>query len=110
MSEKAAEAALIWTPFATRDEAMAAASVLIEEKLVACANIVPEIVSIFRYEDAVQSETEVGVLFKTHADLLDAATERLAQLHPYDTPAICGWPASSAPPETRAWLAELLPS
>ena len=100
--------ALIWSPFANVDQARQAAETLVREELVACANILPGMVSVFRYEGAVQSGSEVAALFKTSADLLDAATARLAQIHPYDTPAICGWAAGSAPPETRAWLAATL--
>ncbi len=101
-------AAMIWSPFASTPEARQVAEILLQEKLVACANILPELLSIFRYEGKVQSASEVGVLFKTEASLLDAATRRLAELHPYDTPAICGWHVDSAPEETRKWLAGLL--
>jgi periplasmic divalent cation tolerance protein len=101
-------AAMIWSPFASAQEARQAAEIMLQEKLVACANILPELLSIFRYEGKVQSASEVGVLFKTEASLLDAATRRLAELHPYDTPAICGWRVDSAPEETRKWLAGLL--
>lgn len=101
--------ALIWSPFASTEQATRVAELLLNEKLVACANILPEMVSVFRYEGTVQRAGEVGVLFKTEASLLDAATGRMAELHPYDTPAICGWLADSAPPETCGWLAGLLP-
>ena len=100
--------ALIWTPFDTMEEARNVANAMVGERLVACANIVPGIISVFRYEGKVQSAEEIGVLFKTDARLLDRATARLAELHPYDTPAICGWTGDSAPPETREWLAGLM--
>lgn len=103
-----AGAALIWSPFGSTEEARQVAGILLQEKLVACANILPELLSIFRYEGEVQSASEVGVLFKTEASLLEAATARLAELHPYETPAICGWLADSAPQETREWLATLI--
>lgn len=102
-------AALIWSPFGAAEQAREVAATLLEEGLVACANILPQMLSVFRYEGQVQSSAEVGVLFKTNGALLDAATQRLAQLHPYDTPAICGWMADSAPEVTRRWLAELSP-
>lgn len=101
-------AALIWSPFASADEAAAVARQLLEEQLVACANILPHVTAIFRYAGAVQSAAEVGVLFKTDARLLDRATARLAELHPYVTPAIAGWEATSTPAATREWLAELV--
>lgn len=102
-------AALIWSPFASADDARAVAEAMLEECLIACANILPQVISVFRYEGRVQSGAEVGVLFKTHPDLLQAATSRLSELHPYDTPAICGWLADSTPLATRDWLAGLLP-
>ncbi|APE27483.1 divalent-cation tolerance protein CutA [Aurantiacibacter gangjinensis] len=97
-------AALIWCPFPDVESAKAAAQVLLEERLVACANIAPAMTSVFRYKDKVQSATEAGALFKTTGALLDAAIERLAALHPYDTPAISGWHADSAPQTTVGWL------
>jgi len=102
-------AALIWSPFGSVEEARPVAETLVQEKLVACANILPEVMSVFSYEGQVQSAAEVGVLFKTHSRLLAEATARLSQLHPYETPAICGWHVDSAPQETRDWLAGLLP-
>ncbi len=100
-------AALIWSPFDSVEAANRAAEVLLEDRLIGCANIIPQILSVFRYEGQVQSSSEVGVLFKTQAHLLDKATARLAALHPYDTPAICGWMADNAPPAMRDWLAGL---
>lgn len=108
MVADASEAALIWSPFGSVEEVREVADVLLRENLVACANILPQMTSVFRYEGQVQSASEVGVLIKTHGNLLARATRRLAELHPYDTPAICGWMADSAPPATRNWLAGLL--
>ncbi|WP_340588251.1 divalent-cation tolerance protein CutA [Erythrobacter alti] len=97
-------AALIWCPFGDLESARQCARKLVEERLVACANIVPAVTSVFRWQGDVLQESEVGVLFKTTSKLLDAAVERLVALHPYDTPAIAGWHADKAPPETLAWL------
>ena len=40
--------------------------------------------------------------------LLDQATARLAEIHPYETPAVLGWRTDTAAPATRAWLRELV--
>ncbi|MCZ8137016.1 MAG: divalent-cation tolerance protein CutA [Porphyrobacter sp.] len=97
-------AALIWCPFPDRETARAIAGQLLEEGLVACANIIGEVESLFVWQGARDSASETGVLFKTTAARLDAAVERLGKLHPYDTPAILGWHADAAWPATRAWL------
>ena len=47
---------------------------------------------------------EIGVLFKTDASTLDRATARLAEIHPYDTPAVLGWRSDSTAKPTAEWL------
>ena len=100
----AAGAALIWCAFPSREQALEVARTLLDERLIACANILPMVESVYRYEGAITSGAEVGVVFKTSAALLPRATERLHALHPYETPAIAGWNADIAPPAMLAWL------
>jgi len=102
--------ALIWCPFASEDDAARIAAALLDEGLIACANILPAMRSLFAWNGHRGDEREVGVLFKTGAALLDAAIARLAQLHPYDEPAAIGWRADAATQGTRAWLGDLVPA
>lgn len=99
------DAALIWCPFPDRETARAIAGQLLDERVVACANILGEIESLFVWQGQRDSAAETAVLFKTSAARLDQAVERLGKLHPYDTPAILGWRADAALPATVAWLA-----
>ena len=100
--------ALAWCPFPDEDSAAAVADRLLDEKLVACANILGSVRSLYEWSGERGDEREVGVLFKTDAALLDAAVERIAALHPYDTPAVLGWRCDAAAPATAAWLAALV--
>ncbi|PNU01795.1 divalent-cation tolerance protein CutA [Novosphingobium guangzhouense] len=99
--------ALIWCPFPDEDAALAVIDTLLTESLAACANIVPGIVSVYVWKGERGTSREVGVLFKTRADLLDAAIARVAYLHPYDDPAVLGWRCDAGAPQTLAWLGEL---
>jgi len=99
--------ALIWCPFADEEAAEAAARQLLDERLVACANILPPMRSIYAWQGGVREDREVGVLFKTDAALLERATARLAALHPYDAPAVLGWKADAAAAATAEWLGSL---
>lgn len=103
-------AALIWSPFADQASAEAAAATLLDEGLIACANILPAVRSLYIWQGERGEGHECGVLFKTNAKLLDAAVARLADIHPYDTPAISGWQCDAAAPATLAWLGALIPS
>ena len=98
-------AALVWCPFPDVDSARAAADVLLDDRLIACANILGSIESRFVWDGARATGSEIAVLFKTTPERLDDVVERLGELHPYDTPAIIGWQADTAHPATFAWLA-----
>lgn len=99
------EAALIWCPFPDEEQARAAIGALLDERLIACANVVPGMRSLFAWQGGRSCEQECGVLLKTTAERLAAAMDRLEQLHPYDTPAITAWPVM-ATAATRDWLAQ----
>jgi periplasmic divalent cation tolerance protein len=100
-------AAVIWTTFADEAAAAEAASTLLDERLVACANLVPGLRSIYVWRGERGEARECGALFKTDAGLLELACARLAELHPYGTPAISGWRSDAAAAATLAWLGEL---
>ncbi|MBH5321440.1 divalent-cation tolerance protein CutA [Aurantiacibacter sediminis] len=101
-------AAMIWCPFPDTDSARTAASKLVEERLIACGNIIPQIESVFRWKGEVETSFECGLLCKTDTVHLQKAVARLERLHPYETPAIMGFPVSAAAPATLGWLAEQL--
>ena len=97
--------ALAWTTLPDAAAAQNLVDAVLAERLAACANIVAPVQSHFLWNGAVDSAGEVGVLFKTEAGCLPALLERVAALHPYDCPAVLGWPVTAAP-VTAAWLAE----
>ncbi|MGB3470636.1 MAG: divalent-cation tolerance protein CutA [Erythrobacter sp.] len=98
-------AALIYTPLPDAETARAIAGTLLDEKLIACANILGPVESVFVWEGRTQSAQEVAVLFKTTQECLDLAVSRLGALHPYKTPAIVGTACEAAHPDTLGWLA-----
>jgi periplasmic divalent cation tolerance protein len=102
-----AGAALAWCPFPDEASAAMVAEVLLDEGLVACANLLPAVRSLYRWRGERGESGEAGALFKTTAALLDRTVARIAELHPYETPAVVGWRCETAAPATVAWLGEL---
>ena len=100
-------AALIWCPFPDEEAALAAGQVLLEERLVACCNILGSITSLFAWQGETSRSLETGALFKTDSAILAAAVARLEKLHPYAEPAILGWHCDAAAEATRTWLGAL---
>ncbi len=100
--------ALVWCPFPDVDAARAIAGTLLDEGLAACINLVPGMVSLFEWRGERGEESEIGALIKTDRRRMNALIDRLAELHPYDTPAIIGWNADASNEATRLWLGELV--
>lgn len=62
------------------------ARTLVEEKLAACVNVLPPMVSIYRWKGAVERETERQMVMKTTRSRVDALQQRLKALHSYELP------------------------
>jgi periplasmic divalent cation tolerance protein len=97
---------MIWCPFADDGSGAQAADTLLDEHLVACANILAPMRSLYRWDGERGEDTETGVLFKTDSERRDAVMARLAEIHPYGEPAILAWECDAAP-GTVAWLAKM---
>ena len=99
-------AALIYAPFPVAETARTIASTLLDEGLIACANILGPIESVYVWQGRVESAQESAALFKTTAAQVERAVRRLGALHPYETPAIVATVCDAAHSGTREWLAE----
>ena len=87
-----------------RDVAERLASALVEERLAACANLLPGVTSVFRWEGEVQRAEEVLLILKTTEDRLDALTARVEDLHPYDVPEVLALPVRRGNDAYQAWV------
>ena len=99
-----AEAGLVWCPFPSEEEARSVISTLLDEGLVACANIIPGMISLYDWKGERGETREVGVLLKTHGSRLGDLSARLVQLHSYESPAIMHWDVAAFPDSTQLWL------
>ena len=79
---------------------------LVSERFAACANILPAVESIYRWNEKIESGNETLVLFKLSEDRQAAFQEKLRSLHPYEVPEIIFVPISSGLPEYLRWVTE----
>lgn len=96
--------ALTTVPERETGERIAAA--LVEERLAACATLLPGATSVYRWEGAVQRETEVVMLLKTRRSRVAALGERLAALHPYTVPELVALPIEAGLEAYCRWVAD----
>jgi periplasmic divalent cation tolerance protein len=79
---------LIYTTFGSLEEARSVARALVEDKFVACANVFSPIDSIYRWNERVETSTEIAVIFKTSATLAAAVMREIGRRHSYECPSI----------------------
>jgi periplasmic divalent cation tolerance protein len=99
------EVAMIYAVFPTAGEGHDACRILLQERLVACANRLPMIISHFRWQGEIEAKEEHPVIFKTSAAKADAAMKRIAALHRYEVPAIIRLSSASAYKPFADWVA-----
>jgi periplasmic divalent cation tolerance protein len=90
----------------TRDEEEARhiGRVMVEERLAACANIVPGMSSIYRWEGKIVDEREALLILKTHHRHVDRIISRVKQLHSYSCPCILAYKADAGNPAYVKWV------
>ena len=97
---------LIVTTFSTMDDADAAISHLLERRLIACGSAMPGMTSTYRWNGGVERSTEVHVVLKTLHSLTEAASQALAEVHPYEIPEIVCIDVGHAHAPYLAWVAD----
>lgn len=70
----------------SEEEARKIAHHLVEQKLAACVNIVPQVESIYRWQGKVESSREWLLLIKTTVEQFASVRDAVAKLHSYDLP------------------------
>ena len=82
------------------------ATILVEERLAACVNLVPGLTSIYRWQGTLRREPEYLLLIKTTAARFTQVHERIRALHPYEVPEIIALPIRDGDPAYLNWLTE----
>ena len=100
-----AKIVILLSNFPNADAARKAVRSLVEERLVACGNIIPGVESIYEWKGALETTAEVTVICKTTAARADEAQARMRALHPYDVPEILNIPVAGGWPDYLGWVA-----
>jgi len=95
-----------FSTFADAETARKTVRMLVEERLAACANVVPRIESIYHWQGKIETSTEVFVIFKTTRDRYPAFEQRLRALHPYEVPEIVAIDIAAGLPAYLKWVVE----
>lgn len=97
---------ILLSTFPDEETARRITGTLVEERHVACANLLPGATSIYRWEGKVESAREIVAIFKTREAGAATAMARIKELHPYEVPEIVQIAVKDAHPAYLAWVNE----
>ena len=88
----------------TKNEAENITHRLLDERLIACANVVGPVSSLYWWKDKVEEANEFLVFMKSRQDLFEKLSARIKELHSYDVPEIIAVPITAALPSYLNWV------
>jgi periplasmic divalent cation tolerance protein len=100
------EAIVVLVTCGTEDEAAEIAHVLVEERLVACVNILSPVHSIYRWEGKIWDEKEWLLIMKTQKKRFEDLEKKVKSLHSYSVPEIIALPIVEGSASYLKWLEE----
>ncbi|WP_286243673.1 divalent-cation tolerance protein CutA [Methanobacterium ferruginis] len=90
------------------EESKKIATTLLEEKIVACANIIPKMESIYWWDGDLEEDVESILLVKTRSDLVDKVIDRVGEIHSYQTPCVLEIQIKTGSEDYLKWLEDAL--
>ncbi|MBM3489435.1 MAG: divalent-cation tolerance protein CutA [Alphaproteobacteria bacterium] len=94
----------VYVTCANQDEAKRIGRVLVEARLVACANVMAPHTAIYRWQGKLAEEAETALVLKTRAELLVHVSERIRQMHSYKLPCIVALPIVGGHAPYLQWI------
>ena len=82
------------------------ARTLVEQRLAACVNLLPEMTSVYRWKGSIEQDRERQVIIKTTSGRVPALQARIRALHPYEVPELVVLPIVGGNPAYLAWIVE----
>jgi periplasmic divalent cation tolerance protein len=97
---------LVLTTIPAEGDADNLARTLVTEQLVACVNVLPPMVSTYRWKERVEQESERQVIMKTTRSRVAALRARVKELHSYEVPEFVVIPVQEGSEEYLKWISE----
>ncbi|MGA9511326.1 MAG: divalent-cation tolerance protein CutA [Candidatus Sulfotelmatobacter sp.] len=97
---------IVLTTAGSEEEAQKIACHLVENRMAACVNIVPQIQSVYRWQGKVEEAREWLLVIKTTADAFEKVREAIAKLHSYELPECVCLTIEDGSPNYLQWIAE----
>tara|TARA_B100000579_G_C22588108_1_gene736740 strand:- start:116 stop:439 length:324 start_codon:yes stop_codon:yes gene_type:complete len=99
---------LVYVTVGNEPEAIKLAKLALQKKLVACANLYPEVKSIFEWKKELKIEKESILIFKTTEEKFKKLEDLILKNHTYETPCVLKLPITEGHKNFLDWIEETL--
>jgi periplasmic divalent cation tolerance protein len=104
--EESDEHQLVFCTCPDRESAQLIAEQLVGQKLAACVNILPGVISVYRWQGNIEESDEHMLVIKTVSDAFEELANTINELHPYELPEVIGVPIESGSLDYLNWISE----
>ncbi len=98
------EALFVYITCGSQEEAQKIGASLVQDRLAACANIIPGMTSIYQWKGRIEQDQEIVLIAKTTRSQLEALTQHVTQLHSYEVPCVVALPIQGGNPDYLQWI------
>lgn len=101
---EALDAIVVFITAPTAEEATRVADALVQARLAACVQILPEMQSVYRWEGKIERQKEILIIAKTVASKFESLETTVREIHSYETPEIVAFPLTTGSSSYLEWL------
>ena len=97
---------VVWTTVGPSADCRGMATILVNERLAACVNVLSEMESIYRWKGQIEADRERQLIMKTTSDRVPALRARVLELHDYEVPEFIVTPVVGGSDAYLDWIRE----
>ncbi len=97
---------VVWVTVPDHETALSIAHAVVDDKLAACANILPGVTSIYTWQGKKEKSQEELLMIKTRSTLVEAIIAKIKSIHPYEVPEIIAMPIAQGNAAYLQWIEE----
>jgi len=97
---------MLYVTAGSPEEAGRIGRTLVEERLVACVNVIPSMHAIYRWQGRIEEAQECVILAKTRRERVASCIARIRALHSYECPCVVALPIAEGNPAFLDWITE----